>query len=69
MRAVVPYMGGELEASLEGERWVVRLGELEESGLYLDYALAQLLDVSAEDVHRLATQLLEVVIASSSSRR
>ena len=31
MRVGIPYAGGELEATLRGEMWVVRLGELEEA--------------------------------------
>jgi hypothetical protein len=59
MRTTVPYAGGELEAMLDGEIWYVRLGELEESSPYLDYALSQLLDVEAASVHQLAARLVE----------
>lgn len=51
MRTVIPYGGGEVEVSLEGETWRVRLGELEESSPYLDYALSRLLDAQTRDVH------------------
>jgi len=59
MRIVLPYAGGELEATLDGDTWVVRLGVLEESSLYLDYALARLLDTDTRLVHHLATQVIE----------
>jgi hypothetical protein len=44
LRAVIPYLGGELEAVLEGERWTVRRSGAERSSVYLDFALAELLD-------------------------
>ena len=59
MRTGIPFKGGELEAALEGQAWRVRLGELEESSLYLDYALSSLLDVETRDVHQLASRLIE----------
>jgi hypothetical protein len=59
MRIALPYAGGELEATLDGDTWVVRLGALEQSSPYLDYALARLLDTDARLVHHLATRLIE----------
>ena len=67
MRVGIPYAGGELEATLRGEMWVVRLGELEEASPYLDYALARLLDIDKRQVHRLATQLIEQLPISAKS--
>jgi hypothetical protein len=62
MRIALPYAGGELEATLEDETWVVRLGLLEESSRYLDYALSRLLDTETQHVHQLATQLVEAML-------
>jgi hypothetical protein len=59
MRIALPYAGGELEATLDGDTWVVRLGMLEESSQYLDYALSRLLDTETRHVHHLAMQLTE----------
>ena len=59
MRIVLPYAGGELEATFDGDTWVVRLGALEQSSPYLDYALARLLDTDTRLVHHLAVQLIE----------
>ena len=52
--STIPYRGSELEVCEEGEIWTVRLGELEESSPYLDFALAQLLDDGTARVHHLA---------------
>jgi len=62
MRAKIAYNGGELEALFRGDRWVVKLGELEESSSYLDYALACLLDVGNREVHHLATRLVDQLL-------
>lgn len=64
MRAVIPYAGGELEATLHGETWFVRLGELEEASPYLDYALTRLLDIDTRQVHQLATRLIGQLLIS-----
>jgi hypothetical protein len=61
VQATIPYRGGELEVSEEGEIWTVRLGELEESSPYLDFALAQLLDDDTARVHHLALKLIEAI--------
>jgi hypothetical protein len=61
VQATIPYRGGELEVSEEGEIWTVRLGELEESSPYLDFALAQLLDDDTARVHQLALKLIEAI--------
>lgn len=65
MHTAIPYAGGELEAWLTGDTWRVRLGELEESSTYLDYALSQLLDVETREVHALATRLIEGLLAEA----
>jgi hypothetical protein len=62
MRIAVPYAGGELEATLDGDTWVVRLGVLEESSQYLDYALSRLLDTETRHVHHLANQVIEALL-------
>ena len=56
------FRGGELEVCREGEVWTVRLGELEESSTYLDFALAQLLDDETPRVHHLAARLIEALL-------
>jgi len=61
VQATIPYRGGELEVCEEGEIWTVRLGELEESSPYLDFALAQLLDDDTARVHHLALKLIEAI--------
>ena len=61
VQATIPYRGGELEVCEEGEIWTVRLGELEESSPYLDFALAQLLDDDTAHVHHLALKLIEAI--------
>jgi hypothetical protein len=61
VQATIPYRGGELEVSEEGEIWTVRLAELEESSPYLDFALAQLLDDDTARVHHLALKLIEAI--------
>lgn len=65
MYTAIPYAGGELEAWLNGDTWRVRLGELEESSSYLDYALSQLLDVEPREVHALATRLIEALLVEA----
>lgn len=65
MRTVISYGGGELEAALDGEMWRVRLGELEESSRYLDYALSRLLDATTRDVHQLAARLIERILTEA----
>ena len=65
MHTAIPYAGGELEAWLNGDTWRVRLGELEESSTYLDYALAQLLDVETREVHALAPRLIEALLVEA----
>jgi hypothetical protein len=67
MRIAVPYAGGELEATLDGDTWVVRLGMLEESSQYLDYALSRLLDTETRHVHHLATRLIEALLLDTQS--
>jgi hypothetical protein len=62
MDTAIPYAGGELEATLDGDIWRVRLGELEEESPYLDYALSRLLDVETREVHALATRLIEALL-------
>lgn len=62
MRTAIGYNGGELEAALDDEVWLVRLGELEESSTYLDYALSRLLDVETREVHQLAARLIEAML-------
>ena len=66
VQARIPYRGGELEVGEEGEIWTVRLGELEESSPYLDFALAQLLDDDRARVHHLALKLIEAIEAQRS---
>lgn len=56
---------GELEATLDGDTWVVRLVELEESSGYLDYALSRLLDVQGREVHLLAARLVEALLVEA----
>jgi hypothetical protein len=66
LRAVIPYLGGELEAVLEGERWTVRRGGAERSSAYLDFALAELLgDEDSQRVHLLAAQLIERMLVEA----
>jgi hypothetical protein len=65
MDAAIPYAGGELEATLDGDTWRVRLGELEEASPYLDYALSRLLDVETREVHQLATQLIQAFLVET----
>lgn len=65
MQTVIPYGGGELEATLDGDTWRVRLGELEESSRYLDYALSLLLDAETRDVHQLAARLIERILTEA----
>lgn len=67
MRAVIPHAGGEIEATCDGETWLVRLGELEEASPYLDYALARLLDVEERQVHQLAAALIRQALVSPTS--
>jgi hypothetical protein len=62
MRVALAYAGGELEAEFDGEIWVVRLGLLEETSPYIDYALSRLLDTETQNVHHLAAQLIEAVL-------
>jgi len=61
-RAAIPYRGGELEVEEEQEEWTVRLGELEASSRYLDWAVARLLDDDPSEVHHLATRLIEALL-------
>jgi hypothetical protein len=61
VQAAIPYRGGELEVCDRGEVWTVRLGELEESSPYLDFALAQVLDDDTARVHQLALKLIEAI--------
>lgn len=65
MREAIPYGGGELEVTRTGDVWQLRLGELEESSRYLDYALARLLDVETRTAHELATRLVEELTVST----
>jgi hypothetical protein len=65
LRATITYQGGELEAWEHDDLWTVRLGELEASSLYLDLALAELLD-DPEGAHRVAARLLLEIVAPPS---
>lgn len=56
-KAVIDYRGERLEAWEHEDGWTVQLGELEASSLYLDVALAALVD-DGESVHQLAAKLL-----------
>ena len=70
MHTKIAYGGGELEAVLlDNDTWLVRLGELEASSSYLDYALARLLDVEAHEVHKLAARLVEQLLIETTSPR
>ena len=62
LRAVIDYHGGELEAWEQDDLWTVRLGELEASSLYLDVALAEILD-DPEGAHRVAARLVFEIVA------
>jgi hypothetical protein len=57
----IPFNGGELEAKLDGEVWTVRLGELEASSKWLDFALSELLDDDAQ-AHEIAAKLVEQML-------
>ena len=65
MRAAIPFQRGELEAELTGELWTVRLGELEASSKWLDFALAELLDDDVRQAHELAARLVEQMLAET----
>lgn len=67
MRTAIPFNGGELEAELNGEIWTVRLGELEESSKWLDFALSGLLDGDTQLAHEVAAKLVEQLLADSVS--
>jgi hypothetical protein len=67
VRTTLPFRDGEIEAVLEDETWTVRLGELEESARFLDFALSRLLDDEAEQVHRLAARIVEAMLDASES--
>jgi hypothetical protein len=70
MRTRIAYGGGELEAVLlDNDGWLVRLGELEESSSYLDYALARLLDVEPHEVHKLAARIVRELLIETPSAR
>jgi len=62
VRTAIPFHGGELEARLVGEIWIVRLGELEARSKWLDFALARLLDDDTQMAHELATRLEEKML-------
>ncbi len=66
MRTAIPFQGGELEAQLTGEVWTVRLGELEASSKWLDFALSRVLDDDAQKAHELAAKLVEQLPESAS---
>jgi hypothetical protein len=68
VQAAIRYRGGELEVYEQGAVWTVRLGELEESSPYLDFALAQLLDDETARVHHLAVRLIEAIEGQRSRR-
>jgi hypothetical protein len=57
----IPFHGGALEAELEGEVWTVRLGELEASSKWLDFALSELLDDDTQ-AHEIAAKLVEQLL-------
>lgn len=65
MRVVVPFHGGELEAQLTGELWTVRLGELEATSKWLDFALSELLDDDAQQAHEVAAKVVEQLLAEA----
>jgi hypothetical protein len=62
VHTAIPFQGGELEARLTGELWTVRLGELEASSKWLDFALAELLDDDTRRAHEVATKLIEQML-------
>ncbi|HEY8409287.1 MAG TPA: hypothetical protein VIK66_15005 [Gaiellaceae bacterium] len=62
MRAAIPFHGGELEARLSGEIWIVRLGDLEARSKWLDFALSRLLDDDTQKAHELAAKLEEQLL-------
>ena len=61
MHTAIPFHGGEIQAELTGEVWTVRLGELEASSKWLDFALSELLDDDTQ-VHTLAAKLVEQLL-------
>lgn len=61
MQTEIPLNGGALEAELNGEVWTVRLGELEASSKWLDFALSELLDDDTR-AHELAAKLVEQLV-------
>lgn len=63
MRAAIPFDGAELEAQLVGETWTVRLGEVEASSKWLDFALSKLLDDDTQQAHEIAAKLEEQLLA------
>jgi len=62
VHTAIPYHGGELEARLSGEVWIVRLGELEARSKWLDFALMRLLDDDTQKAHELAAKLEEQLL-------
>ena len=70
MRTKIEYGGGELEAVLlDNDTWLVKIGELEETSSYLDYALARLLDAETHEVHHLAARIVEQLLIETMSQR
>lgn len=61
MQTEIPFHDGAIEAELDGEIWTVRLGELEASSKWLDFALSELLD-DATQAHELAAKLVEQLL-------
>jgi hypothetical protein len=62
VRTAIPFHGGELEARLAGEIWIVRLGELEARSKWLDFALSTLLDDDTQKAHELAAKFEEQLL-------
>ena len=57
--------GDEIEAVSDGRRWTISYRGVSASALYLDYALAEVLDaVPTRERHRVAAQLVNSVSGS-----
>jgi hypothetical protein len=64
---VISCDDGQIEASLEGDIWTLRLGVRKSSSSYLDFALVQLLETNTAEVHRLAARILEQLLIEAQS--
>jgi uncharacterized protein with FMN-binding domain len=64
---VISCDDGQIEASLEGDIWTLRLGVRKSSSSYLDFALVQLLETNTAEVHRLAAKILEQLLIDAQS--